>query len=194
MNFDAFSKLVTALHVAKTADTTYLDSMPSQVGEFVATNSLSESLYVQLETVSAAAFGDLWPDVQWFLQEWRPGFEIVCGVDTPAVRSYAIGGLEDYLVYAKKELFPGPVAEVPLSACPLCGGTSSLDWSAVSEYYGRAWQTLHISCNQDGSNPKCDHSVSLDTDSDGLSGKSAALETALSHAWNQVAQALRPQP
>ncbi len=193
MNFDAFSTLVTRLHAAKSADTSFLNGLPSQVSEFVATNTLSESLYAQLEAASAAAFGDLWPDVQWFLQEWRPSFEIVCGVGTPQARTYAIQGLEDYLAYAGTELFDdGQGAHaVALSACPLCGGSASLDWSGVAEYYGRAWQTLHICCNQDGSNPDCDHSVSLDTDSDRLSGKSASLERALSVAWNQAARTLR---
>lgn len=77
-----------------------------------------------------------------------------------------------------------------LLPCPMCGGTAALDWSAVAEYYGRAWQTLHVSCSQDGSNPSCDHSVSLDTDSDRLSGKATQLETVLARTWNQVAVAL----
>lgn len=77
-----------------------------------------------------------------------------------------------------------------LLPCPLCGGTASLDWSAAAEYGGRAWQTLHVSCNGDGSNSGCDHAVSLDTDSDRLSGKASQLEAVLARTWNQVAVAL----
>ncbi len=77
-----------------------------------------------------------------------------------------------------------------LLPCPLCGGSANLDWSAAAEYYGRAWQSLHISCNGDGSNPHCDHSVSMDTDSDRLSGKASRLEDVLVRTWNQVAVAM----
>ncbi len=105
MNFETFAGLVSSLHEKIEADTTFLDGLPAQVSEFVATNALSESLYVQRDLLCAAAFGERWPDVQWFLYDWRPGFAIHVAVDTLEPREYPIHNLADYLAYAKKELF-----------------------------------------------------------------------------------------
>lgn len=105
MTFDAFSTLVRALYDRMQADNAYLDALPSQVSEFVATNDLSESLYVQRELLSAAAFGEHWPDVSWFLYDWVAGFAITVRVDTPESTTYVINSLDDYLAYAEKELF-----------------------------------------------------------------------------------------
>jgi len=107
MTFDEFSTLVRTLHERLHAEKAFLDSLPSQVSEFVATNDLSELLYDQRELLCAAAFGERWPDVSWFLFDWLPGFAITVGVDSQTPKDYVIHSVDDYLAYAKNELFSG---------------------------------------------------------------------------------------
>lgn len=103
MTFSEFSALVLSLHDRTRAENAYLDALPSQVREFIATNQLSEQLYAQRDFLCEAVFGEHWPDVNWFLFDWKPGFCIVVGTES-AVR-YEIHTVDDYLAYAEKELF-----------------------------------------------------------------------------------------
>ena len=105
MTFDEFSSTVRILFEQGQANAKYLEGLPFQVREFLVTNSLAESLYSQVECLGKAAFGPMWPDVAWFLQDWQPGFEIVVGQPPEEVKRYPIGGLDDYLAYAKEQLF-----------------------------------------------------------------------------------------
>lgn len=106
MTYDEFSALVRTLHERISADNQMLDALPAQVREFLGTNQLAESLYAQRELLAAAAFGAHWPDVNWFLFEWRPGFEITTDATTPRAATYVIKSIDDYLAYAKEQLFP----------------------------------------------------------------------------------------
>ena len=57
----------------------------------------------------------------------------------------------------------------------------------MAEYYGHAWQTCSVSCDQKGSNPHCDQAVGLDTDSDRIGSACQVLEGAIQAAWNAAA-------
>ncbi len=105
MTFPEFEALVRALFSHTRAETAYLDALPGQVSEFLVANPYAESLARQGELLGAAAFGAHWPDVRWFLQDWRPGFEVVVHPNTPMSRTYPIHDLEGYLAYARAELF-----------------------------------------------------------------------------------------
>jgi len=106
LDYAAFATLVGQLHEHKAAENAYLDALPAQVREFIGTNEFSEMLYAQRALLSRAAFGETWPDVEWFLYEWRPGFEITTDNSTPRAATYVINSLDDYLAYAKEQLFP----------------------------------------------------------------------------------------
>lgn len=77
-----------------------------------------------------------------------------------------------------------------IAPCPLCGSSASLDWTAVAEYGGRAWQSVFVSCDERTGTP-CDHNVSIDTDSDRIGGAAQALEAAAVAAWNATASAIQ---
>lgn len=107
LTFEQFEKLVRFLHARNQADAEYLHPLPSQLSEVLATNPLTESLYSQVALLSETVFGELWHDVQWFLFDWKPGFCIeITATATNPKRSYTIQSIEDYLSYAKAELFP----------------------------------------------------------------------------------------
>lgn len=112
MDFQTFSTLVRQLYEHKMANDAYIRPLPLQLQELMVTNPLAESLYTQQALLGQAAFGEHWPDVRWFLEDWKPGFEIQVRVDQPpAPTCYVINSLEDYLDYARRELFetvPGP--------------------------------------------------------------------------------------
>jgi hypothetical protein len=122
MTYEQFADLVSKLYQFKQNDSKYLEGMPSDVREFVATNRLAESLYAQIDLGLSAAFGSRWPDVQWFLQDWKPGFHIKVKAPGPTPfsktsgiesmedylvypKTFVIESLEDYLAYAKEQLF-----------------------------------------------------------------------------------------
>lgn len=60
-----------------------------------------------------------------------------------------------------------------------CGGTASVDWSSVSEYYGNTCQTLSISCD----NCERDCSVTIDPDTD---SKVSLIEYSLVRVWDSI--------
>lgn len=105
MNFEQFSGLVSRLYEHKVSNARFTDPLPPQVSEFLITNPLTESLYSQVELVAEAAFGERWPDVRWFLEDWRPGFEIHLESEGRPPQVCKIESLEDYLSYAKEHLF-----------------------------------------------------------------------------------------
>ncbi len=105
MTYLEFDSLVRALFERTRADTAYLDALPAQVSEFIVGTPYAESLCEQLELLGASAFGEHWPDVRWFLQDWRPGFDVTVRPGTALERVYPIADLEGYLRYARAELF-----------------------------------------------------------------------------------------
>lgn len=107
MTYEQFAALVSKLYQFKQNDSKYLEGMPSDVREFVATNQFAESLYAQIDLGLSAAFGSRWTDVQWFLQDWKPGFHIKVETQEPPTfaKTFVIESLEDYLAYAKEQLF-----------------------------------------------------------------------------------------
>jgi len=102
---DAFDTLLRQLQELKAKADAYLDPLPAEVSTLLVTNAYAEAHYAQLSLLGAAAFGDAWPDVDWFLNEWRPGFTITVRVGTPEQHEYTLHSLEDYLAYAHAELF-----------------------------------------------------------------------------------------
>lgn len=106
LSFERFSGLVRYLHEQKEQNAQYLDKLPNQLSEVLVTNPVAESLYNQLDTVCEALFAQHWQDVQWFLQEWRPGFTIeLQEQEGRPAKTYVINDLADYLSYAKECLF-----------------------------------------------------------------------------------------
>lgn len=72
-----------------------------------------------------------------------------------------------------------------IEPCPVCGGSTSLEWDAVTECYGMAWQTGTLSCNEDGNLKSCWFSVSVTIESDAPKDYSV-VENILIEAWNKL--------
>lgn len=105
---DAFDKLLRQLHALNTKAEAYLDELPAEFSTLLVGNEHAEAQYQQLALLGAAAFADAWLDVDWFLNEWRPGFTITVRAGTEQQREYVLNSLDDYLAYAHAELFaPG---------------------------------------------------------------------------------------
>lgn len=105
MEFEQFKALVTLCHDLKQQNDQYLGALPSDVGFFIGTNDYSERLHQEIAALRKASFGEFAADVQWFLEEWRPGFEINVMAGPLGPREYIIQDLGDYLEYARIELF-----------------------------------------------------------------------------------------
>lgn len=104
LTYSGFCALVRKLKEQLAEEAVFLDGLPAQVSEFLGTNALTELLRSQCEVLASAAFGEHWPDVNWFLYEWRPGFEIVTDATTPRAATYTINSIDDYFAYAKEQL------------------------------------------------------------------------------------------
>ena len=106
MEFEQFKRLVTQLHEKRQAEAAYLEPLPVDLREFLASNTVVELLREQLELICTAAFDEHWNDVSWFINDWKPGYEIRVSKDQGrTVTGYVINDLSDYLRYAKCELF-----------------------------------------------------------------------------------------
>lgn len=104
LTYEDFCTLVTRLLELKTQAQAYLEPLPTELVSALTDNAYAKAHWEMLTLVSVSAFGEAWPDVEWFLHEWRPGLNIM--VDYPdGTKEYTIHSLEDYLAYAKMELY-----------------------------------------------------------------------------------------
>lgn len=68
-----------------------------------------------------------------------------------------------------------------LKDCPICGSRPSIYVSAATEPYGRSIQTVSIDCSNTAGE-HCIHSVSIETDTDYVTGQLRLLMT----LWNTL--------
>jgi hypothetical protein len=105
VDYTKFCQALTALVTLRASAERVLAQLPSEFGEFVVTNSYTDLIEQQKELALRLAFGAFWEDVSWFLYDWRPGFHISVPSDNGTSIKYVINNIDDYLDYAKKELF-----------------------------------------------------------------------------------------
>lgn len=106
LSYEQFCQMVTFLHEHQAQNKQYLDALPNQLSEVLVTNPFAESIHIQLDAVCKALFAQHWPDVEWFLNEWRPGYNIeLQAQEGKPAKTYVLNSLADYLSYAKECLF-----------------------------------------------------------------------------------------
>ena len=103
MDYSKFCKVVKALHAAELERRAFkntLAAMSRDDAAYACENKYVVSLEKSEHVLLRAIFKDLYQSVNWILWEWRPGFSL-----TVNGRAYVINTLDDYLDYAKAELF-----------------------------------------------------------------------------------------
>jgi hypothetical protein len=76
----------------------YIDSLPKDISSAFFDNAYVESIRRQNDMLVDEAFGDKAHWVNWFLYEWKPGYEIIAND-----KKYQINDIEDFIAYLEKE-------------------------------------------------------------------------------------------
>lgn len=76
----------------------WLDLVPIEIRSVFHENSFVNKICIEHDHILKFALGDLYEDVQWFLYEWRPGFQLA--VD---YKSYEINNIDDFFNYLETE-------------------------------------------------------------------------------------------
>jgi len=113
LTWPQFEFLVRELHASNQKADAYLRALPVEVSRLLFENAHAQQLNHQQELLAAAAFGPWWPDVSWFLYEWQPGFSVTCADEAGGKREYEMQSVDDYLDYAKAELFKAEAPAAP---------------------------------------------------------------------------------
>lgn len=100
MKYFDFCVLVTELQKQSKFRETYTENADPRYVELETENAYVTSLNNAYKDTLRALFKDLYWDITWFLDEWHPGFAI-----TVNDKKYDIDTLQDYLDYARAELF-----------------------------------------------------------------------------------------
>ena len=101
MNYKTFCDVVTSMKSVIAVQNAYIDSMPPNIDQFILENTYTELDGQIIDKLSRALFGEHYEDVAWFLYEQNEQCNRIWYED----REYPINNIEEYLVYAKKELF-----------------------------------------------------------------------------------------
>jgi hypothetical protein len=90
MNYETFADVVTTLK-----------RLIDQQEQFILENQYANFDGLQIDKLARTLFGEHYEDVAWFLYERNERCNKIWYDD----REYVINSVEDYLVYAKKEMF-----------------------------------------------------------------------------------------
>ena len=101
MKYETFADVVTTLKQLIEQQEQYVQSIPSDIHQFILENQYANFDGLQIDKLARALFGEHYEDVAWFLYERNER----CNKIWYADREYVINTTEDYLVYAKKEMF-----------------------------------------------------------------------------------------
>ena len=75
----------------------YFDRLPSDINVAFIDNEYVNNLSMERDMLLKIIFGEHTEAVEWFLYEWKPGFEVGClGVCVP------IHNIDDYINYMKE--------------------------------------------------------------------------------------------
>lgn len=74
----------------------WLDTVPRDINSAFYDNPFVESFYANNELLMRAAFGELYEDIYWFLEEWHPS---IGKITMPDETSYDIQNVDDYILY-----------------------------------------------------------------------------------------------
>lgn len=77
----------------------WLDNINYQIRTVFFDNSYTDSLHKQVDLLMRATFKDIYEEVDWFLYEWKPGYQII----NPNGKEYVINDVDDYIKYLSDE-------------------------------------------------------------------------------------------
>ena len=101
MNYETFRDLVVSMKQRIETQEKYMDSIPQDIRQVVFENEYAKIDGLMIDHLSRLLLGDLYEDVAWFLYENNERCNKIWYDD----REYIINSTEDYLYYAKSELF-----------------------------------------------------------------------------------------
>ena len=101
MNYETFRDLVVAMKRRIGAQELYISSIPKDIRDSFLENAYTNIDGAMIDHLSKLLLGDLYEDVAWFLYENNERCNKIWFED----REYTINSTEDYLHYAKQELF-----------------------------------------------------------------------------------------
>jgi len=101
MNYETFKDLVVAMKRRIGAQELYISSIPKDIRDSFLENAYTNIDGAMIDYLSRLLLGDLYEDVAWFLYECNSRCNKIWYDD----REYIINSTEDYLHYAKRELF-----------------------------------------------------------------------------------------
>ena len=101
MNYETFKDLVVAMKRRIESQELYINSIPKDIRDSFIENAYTNIDGAMIDHLSKLLLGDLYEDVAWFLYECNSRCNKIWFED----REYIINSTEDYLQYAKLELF-----------------------------------------------------------------------------------------
>ncbi len=101
MNYETFADVVISMKSVIAVQNAYIDSMPPNIDQFILENRYTELDGQIIDKLARTLFGEHYEDVAWFLYEQNERCNKIWYED----REYPINNIEEYLAYAKKELF-----------------------------------------------------------------------------------------
>ena len=101
MNYKTFAETVTSLKTYLTDQDKYVDSIPPDIRGLVFDNEYSNINAMIIDCLAKTVFDEHYADVAWFLYEHNERCNKIWIED----REYQINSLDDYLLYARKEMF-----------------------------------------------------------------------------------------
>lgn len=90
------------MHTLELTKEQYINSIPKDISAAIFDNTYQENTTKQFELLFGHVFGDMANDVFWFLYECKPSR---CNTIISNGTEYIVKSLDDYLLYAKQEMF-----------------------------------------------------------------------------------------
>lgn len=81
----------------------YINKLVYPIDMFMVDNEHSNCQSLIQSKLMREVFGDMYEDVTWFLYEWKPGYTITTGANTPEEKTYVIETEENYYKYLEAQ-------------------------------------------------------------------------------------------
>lgn len=101
MNYETFRDLVVSMKQRIETQEVYINAIPEDIRSSFFDNEYANIDGLMIDYLSKLLLGDLYEDVAWYLYECNSRCNKIWYDD----REYLINSTEDYLNYAKRELF-----------------------------------------------------------------------------------------
>ena len=104
MDFNQFESIARVMYIEKLKRFDYLDTLPTNISDFIIDDCYSNSLNTVIDTILATVMPiEHYDCLMWFLYDWKVGYSVIMDDGT----KYIINNIDDYISF-KQETWTTP--------------------------------------------------------------------------------------